>query len=139
MQKKTCKGLGKWKVIIIYDAEKKQRVFYQLDNQQKLVNKLPICKRPRSKNGILNLLEQEKNDKQLKLHQINMPSQQNQKQTNEFIECKMCDIDKKATINNKDNYPDQNDSVNLEFNLNQNEPNDEFLFSDFDILESENN
>ena len=33
----------------------------------------------------------------------------------------------------------RNDSVNLEFNLNQNEPNDEFLFSDFDILESENN
>ena len=79
-------------------------------------------------------MEQEKNDKQLKQHQNITTSQQNQKQRDKFFECKMCEIDKKVTIKQKDNCPVQNLSVNLEINLNQDELNDEYLFSDFDDL-----
>ena len=136
MIKSKHKKLDKWKVIIVYNEEKKKAEYFELDDNQRLAIKMPIYKRPKSKKGITNILLQEKDSKLLNQDQSNTSLSQCRIQSEKFI----FDKDNPNSMEQEDKLSIINNQIDIEISLNQDEKeNDSILLSDLEILDFEQN
>lgn len=123
--------LDKWREIVIYDKQECKREIYKLDFNQRLVNKMPIYKRPRSKKGVIrNVSLQVNNDEKSNQDQKIASSDQCIKEKNDSK-----DIKKFNTDESSNSKKDEKNKCEFELDFDFNEQfRDLYSYSDFEFF-----